>query len=64
MCLEYAAGGANLWLLPDAGRLRLLLATALFSLMSSSALLFMDITKLSELFPFNWAKLVSLYYEI
>lgn len=47
----------SLFMLPLVGRLRLMIFVAVFCLLVTSLLLFLDISHVVYLFPFNWAKL-------
>lgn len=49
----------SLFMLPLVGRLRLMIFVAVFCLLVTSLLLFLDISHVVYLFPFNWARLVS-----
>ncbi|XP_046619729.1 uncharacterized protein LOC124304954 isoform X1 [Neodiprion virginianus] len=47
----------SLFMLPLVGRLRLMIFVAVFCLLVTSLLLFLDISHVIYVFPFNWAKL-------
>ncbi|XP_012265817.2 uncharacterized protein LOC105691711 [Athalia rosae] len=47
----------SLFMLPLVGRLRLMIFVAVFCLLVTSLLLFLDVSHVIYLFPFNWAKL-------
>lgn len=49
----------GLFMLPLVGRLRLMMFVTLLSLFVTSLLLFLDISHIVYLFPFNWGKVVS-----
>lgn len=49
----------GLFLLPLIGRLRLMVFCALFSLLITCLMLFLDISHIALMFPFNWGKVVS-----
>ncbi|KAG8226094.1 hypothetical protein J437_LFUL006401 [Ladona fulva] len=55
-----AAAAGGLFLLPLPGRLRLMLFVTVFSILATCLLLFLDISHLVYLFPFNWSRLVSM----
>jgi len=46
-------------MLPILGRLRLMLFVTIFTLLTTSVLLFLDISHTVYLFPFNWPLIVS-----
>jgi len=48
-------------MLPILGRLRLMLFVTIFTLLSTSVLLFLDISHTVYLFPFNWPLIVSFF---
>ncbi|XP_015593813.1 uncharacterized protein LOC107267081 isoform X2 [Cephus cinctus] len=47
----------SLFMLPLVGRLRLMIFVAVFCLLVTALLLFLDISHVIHIFPFNWAKL-------
>lgn len=49
----------GLFMLPLVGRIRLMMFVTLISLLVTCLLLFLDISHIVYLFPFNWGKLVS-----
>lgn len=58
---ECSAGTVQvgLFLLPLLGRLRLMMFSALFSILITCLMLFLDISTIALMFPFNWGKIVS-----
>lgn len=62
VCLacECSAGTVQvgLFLLPLIGRLRLMVFCALFSLLITCLMIFLDISHIALMFPFNWTKVV------
>lgn len=66
LCLafECSAGTVQvgLFLLPLIGRLRLMIFCALFSLLVTCLLLFLDISHIALMFPFNWSRVNALLY--
>lgn len=58
---EFSAGTVQvgLFFLPLIGRLRLMVFCAIFSLLLTSLMVFLDISHIALMFPFNWPKLVS-----
>ncbi|CAO1373521.1 unnamed protein product [Diamesa hyperborea] len=66
VCLacECSAGTVQvgLFLLPLIGRLRLMVFCALFSLLVTCLMLFLDISHIALMFPFNWGKLNAWLY--
>ncbi|KAG5675811.1 hypothetical protein PVAND_005682 [Polypedilum vanderplanki] len=62
LAFECSAGTVqvSLLLLPLVGRLRLMVFCALFSLLVTCLMLFLDISHIALMFPFNWGKLVSM----
>ncbi|XP_044736293.1 uncharacterized protein LOC123298371 isoform X2 [Chrysoperla carnea] len=52
----------GLFMLPLAGRIRLMMFITIFSLLITSLLLFLDISHTIYLFPFNWGKLNAYLY--
>lgn len=46
-------------MLPLAGRIRFMMFASLLSLLVTCLLLFLDISHVIYLFPFNWGKIVS-----
>lgn len=65
MACECSAGTVQvgLFLLPLIGRLRLMVFCALFSLLITLLMLFLDISHIALMFPFNWGKIVSYFIE-
>lgn len=57
---EFSAGTVQvgLFFLPLIGRLRLMVFCAIFSLLLTSLMVFLDISHIALMFPFNWPKLV------
>jgi len=49
----------SLFLLPLLGRIRFMMFVTIFSLLITCIFLFLDVTHLIYLFPFNWGKIVS-----
>uniref|UniRef100_A0A336M5V4 CSON010647 protein n=1 Tax=Culicoides sonorensis TaxID=179676 RepID=A0A336M5V4_CULSO len=66
VCLvsECSAGTVQvgLFLLPLIGRLRLMVFCALFSLLVTCLMLFLDISHIALMFPFNWARVNAWMY--
>ncbi|XP_064540995.1 uncharacterized protein LOC135430312 [Drosophila montana] len=66
VCLacECSAGTVQvgLFLLPLIGRLRLMVFCALFSLLITCLMLFLDISHIALMFPFNWTKVNTWMY--
>lgn len=64
VCLacECSAGTVQvgLFLLPLIGRLRLMVFCALFSLLITCLMIFLDISHIALMFPFNWTKVVRI----
>lgn len=58
---EFSAGTVQvgLFFLPLIGRLRLMVFCAIFSLLLTSLMVFLDISHIALMFPFNWPKLVN-----
>lgn len=58
---EFSAGTVQvgLFFLPLIGRLRLMVFCAIFSLLLTSLMVFLDISHIALMFPFNWPKLVT-----
>ena len=58
---ECSAGTVQvgLFILPLLGRLRLMMFSALFSILITCLMLFLDISTIALMFPFNWGKVVS-----
>lgn len=58
---ECSAGTVQvgLFLLPLLGRLRLMMFSALFSILITCLLIFLDVSAIALMFPFNWGKVVS-----
>lgn len=52
----------GLFLLPLIGRLRLMVFCALFSLLVTCLMLFLDISHIAFMFPFNWSRVNALLY--
>lgn len=63
LACECSAGTVQvgLFLLPLIGRLRLMVFCALFSLLITCLMLFLDISHIALMFPFNWGKVVSIF---
>lgn len=61
LACECSAGTVQvgLFLLPLIGRLRLMVFCALFSLLITCLMLFLDISHIALMFPFNWGKVVG-----
>jgi len=61
LACECSAGTVQvgLFLLPLIGRLRLMVFCALFSLLITCLMLFLDISHIALMFPFNWTKVVG-----
>lgn len=66
LCLafECSAGTVQvgLFLLPLIGRLRLMVFCALFSLLVTCLMLFLDISHIAFMFPFNWSRVNAILY--
>lgn len=66
VCLasECSAGTIQfaLFPLPLLGRLRLMIFCSIFSLLVTCLMLFLDISHVGLMFPFNWPKVVSIYF--
>uniref|UniRef100_A0A8D8FT59 (northern house mosquito) hypothetical protein n=1 Tax=Culex pipiens TaxID=7175 RepID=A0A8D8FT59_CULPI len=64
LACECSAGTVQvgLFLLPLIGRLRLMVFCALFSLLITCLMLFLDISHIALMFPFNWGKLNAWMY--
>lgn len=64
LACECSAGTVQvgLFLLPLIGRLRLMVFCALFSLLVTCLMLFLDISHIALMFPFNWGKLNAWMY--
>lgn len=62
---EFSAGTVQvgLFFLPLIGRLRLMVFCAIFSLLLTSLMIFLDISHIALMFPFNWPKLVSCLFD-
>lgn len=58
---EFSAGTVQvgLFFLPLIGRLRLMVFCAIFSLLLTSLIIFLDVSHIALVFPFNWPKLVT-----
>ncbi|XP_071443966.1 uncharacterized protein [Hetaerina americana] len=63
LCSSAAAAG-GLFLLPLPGRLRLMLFVTVFSILATCLLLFLDISHLVYLFPFNWSRLNGWFFVL
>lgn len=63
---EFSAGTVQvgLFFLPLIGRLRLMVFCAIFSLLLTSLMVFLDISHIALMFPFNWPKLVGFFIHI
>lgn len=63
---ECSAGTVQvgLFLLPLLGRLRLMMFSALFSILITCLMLFLDISTIALMFPFNWGKIVSPFFKL
>ncbi|XP_046397168.1 uncharacterized protein LOC124164037 isoform X2 [Ischnura elegans] len=59
-----AAAAGGLFLLPLPGRLRLMLFVTVFSILATCLLLFLDISHLVYLFPFNWSRLNGWFFVL
>jgi len=66
LACECSAGTVQvgLFLLPLIGRLRLMVFCALFSLLITCLMLFLDISHIALMFPFNWTKVVNKYLNL
>lgn len=68
VCLacECSAGTVQvgLFLLPLIGRLRLMVFCALFSLLITCLMIFLDISHIALMFPFNWTKVVRIVEQL
>ncbi|XP_037916789.1 uncharacterized protein LOC119655127 isoform X2 [Hermetia illucens] len=66
LACECSAGTVQvgLFLLPLIGRLRLMVFCALFSLLITCLMLFLDISHIALMFPFNWTKNTWMYLSI
>ncbi|XP_044315904.1 uncharacterized protein LOC108049598 [Drosophila rhopaloa] len=64
LACECSAGTVQvgLFLLPLIGRLRLMVFCALFSLLITCLMLFLDISHIALMFPFNWTKVNTWMY--
>ncbi|KAL9923265.1 uncharacterized protein LOC119633843 [Glossina fuscipes] len=64
LACECSAGTVQvgLFLLPLIGRLRLMVFCALFSLLITCLMLFLDISHIALMFPFNWTKINTWMY--
>ncbi|XP_037048066.1 uncharacterized protein LOC119082614 [Bradysia coprophila] len=64
LACECSAGTVQvgLFLLPLIGRLRLMVFCALFSLLITCLMLFLDISHIALMFPFNWGKVNAYLY--
>ncbi|XP_050077896.1 uncharacterized protein LOC126564824 isoform X1 [Anopheles maculipalpis] len=64
LACECSAGTVQvgLFLLPLIGRLRLMVFCALFSLLVTCLMLFLDISHIALMFPFNWGRLNAWMY--
>lgn len=52
----------NLFLLPLLGRIRFMMFVTIFSLLITCIFLFLDVTHIIFLFPFNWGRIVSINF--
>lgn len=62
LCLAFESSVAHLFLLPLIGRLRLMVFCALFSLLVTCLMLFLDISHIAFMFPFNWSRVNAIIY--
>ncbi|XP_031619607.1 uncharacterized protein LOC116338470 isoform X2 [Contarinia nasturtii] len=63
---EFSAGSVQvgLFFLPLIARLRFMVFCAIFSLLLTSLMLFLDISHIAQMFPFHWPKLNAYLYFI
>ncbi|XP_044746731.1 uncharacterized protein LOC123308222 isoform X1 [Coccinella septempunctata] len=52
----------GLFMLPSVGRIRFMMFVSLLSILATCLLLFLDISHIIYLFPFNWGKLNAYFY--